>query len=267
MRTVKGVVHIHSNYSADGEKSLPEIRDLFQRLGAGFVFLTEHYEGFEPPKVNSFVRECELLSNENIILVPGFEYKCGNLEILGLNINKMLSYAGARDLIEQIAAEGGLAVLAHPHKYGSAIDCKELSGLNGIEIWNCKYEGDAAPRMSSIALLRRFKSGLTLAYAGLDFHNEKQAAGLYLTLTAGKLAPGDIVNSLKNGHFTIRKGKIKIDPVPNIGTFEIILFQAVNIKQDLVVRALLWSIRILNAWHIKLPKGSYRIASWLGIRF
>ena len=60
------------------------------------------------------------------------------------------------ELVEGIHAQGGIAVLAHP-PIGSinmigAIKAK----LDGVEVWNGRYDGTVAPRAdSSLAPLRQ----------------------------------------------------------------------------------------------------------------
>lgn len=265
MRIIKGAIHIHSLYSYDGEKSLNEIERIFRDRGVNFIFCTEHAETLEDPELASFLLECKSLSKDDFIIIPGLEFQCEDVEILGLNITRKLHFAGLEDLSEQIQANGGLAILAHPYKYNFKLSRASLEKLNGIEVWNCRYEGGSAPRISNINLLRTLNKEHIFAYAGLDFHNDQQNVKLYHYLAVEKLDLGEIVKTLKAGGFYIKSKRLKLDARANTSPCESILFSLLNWKYDLIKWGANICGRILRYLHIKPSKLLYKLVAFLEI--
>ena len=264
MISIKGVIHVHSLYSYDGVKSIEEIKKLFKKVGIDFIILTEHIEGLDNSKLISFISDCKSLSENDFIIIPGLEFKCEDIEILGLNISKNFKYSGLDELISQIQKNGGLAILAHPYKYKSTINSifSSLGKLNGVEIWNSRYDG-SSPRVNNIILLKKLRLNKSniFAYEGLDFHGDVQeiidakallislykvykrkiekrifpCTELYHYLTVEKLSTEEIIDKLKRGEFYISRKNIIYDPNFNIKTYNYILFKLLNLEHDFLI--------------------------------
>jgi predicted metal-dependent phosphoesterase TrpH len=87
----KGVIHAHSTYS-DGEYTLTELRDVFVASGCTFVCMTDHAEYFDVEKVRSYRAECERLSDDQFVFVPGLEFTCERrMHILGYGVTELVS--------------------------------------------------------------------------------------------------------------------------------------------------------------------------------
>lgn len=259
MELIKGAIHIHSLYSYDGTKSLTEIKHIFKDMGCDFIICTEHAERMEDSELTSFVSECNSLSEVEFIIIPGFEFQCENIEIIGLNISKKLIFSGLNELIAQIQKNGGLAILAHPHKYKFNLNSGILEKLNGVEVWNCRYDGGRAPRVSNIKLLNRLNSGHVFAYAGLDFHSDRQNVALYHCITVEKLNSEEIIKKLKAGRFDIQTKAIELNSKADIKSCEHLLFRLLNLKYDVINCGVNIGYKILRYLHIKPPEFLYRI--------
>lgn len=264
MKQIKGAIHIHSLYSYDGEKSIEEIKSIFRDKGVDFIIFTEHTETLGDSEITSFVSKCKSLSEENFIVIPGLEFICENVEVLGLglSISKRLKFSGLNELIEEIQKNDGLAILAHPYKYKFSLDSASLKKLDGVEVWNYKYDGNA-PRIGNINLLKRLDNNSIFAYAGLDFHNDMQNIELYHYLTVEKINSEEIIKILKAGRFIIKNKLIKLNSKPNIKFHEYLLFSLLNLKYDLLKWCMNIGEKLLRYLHIKPPKFLYNIRAKL----
>lgn len=275
--SIKGIIHIHSLYSYDGIKSMEEIKKTFKDIGVNFIIFTEHIEKLNDFEMTSFISECKSLSENDFIIIPGFEFKCENIEILGLNISKNFKYSGLEELISQIQKNGGLAILAHPHKYviNNSI-FSSLEKLDGVEVWNLRYDG-FSPRVNNIILLKklRLNKNNIFAYVGLDYHNDLQnneyidrpnfllthlyaiykrdikkkifpSTNLCHYMTVEKLSLEEIIRSLKKGEFYIGYKNIRYDSILNIKLYNYILFNLSSLEFDFLIELMKIEIKILH---------------------
>src|SRR5581483_1306566 len=134
----KGVLHAHSNYS-DGEFTLPELRNIFMAEGCSFLCITDHAEYFDPESIQSYVHECESLSDEKFRIVPGLEYRCEReMHILGYCATRLNDSTNPEQIIRHIDSQQAISVIAHPRN--DFFDWIETFQAlpQGIETWNSK---------------------------------------------------------------------------------------------------------------------------------
>ena len=205
----KGVIHAHSTYS-DGEYTLSELRAAFIASGCSFVCMTEHAEYFNRETVEEYRAECEKLSDDKFLFVPGLEYTCDRrMHVLGYGVTELVSTTNPEEVISHINSMGGVSVIAHP--MDSAFPWIEsFTQLpQGIETWNSKYDGRYAPRPGTFELLQRLqKRQSMLAFYGVDFHWKKQFRELYTALDCESLNRDSVLEGFAKGNFTGRKGDI-----------------------------------------------------------
>jgi hypothetical protein len=127
----KGELHMHSTSSFDGWNSLPPAQDAlaYKAKGYQFVAITDHDVISYPQEVN----------DASFIVIPGYESTADSGHITA----PFASSVVAPDLppqqrIDEIAASGGLPILAHPGwRIGwSGTDFAQLRGYRAIEIFN-----------------------------------------------------------------------------------------------------------------------------------
>jgi hypothetical protein len=85
--------------------------------------------------------------------------------------------------------------------------------LDGIEIWNSRYDGTLTPRAESIQLLRSIRSSNlgAVAFCGVDLHEIGQARKpVYVDVETETLSRCEILNALRAGSFTLRGGRLAI---------------------------------------------------------
>ena len=132
-----GAIHGHSTYS-DGTGSFPEILDAAQAAGLDFLVMTDHDtlqpltdvgEGFFSRTL--LLIGCEVSPPTNHLLAVGAK-TCPTRE------------QPPQDYIDDLAAQGALTFLAHPHDRGVPLaklpsyrwDAWPVDRYTGIEIWN-----------------------------------------------------------------------------------------------------------------------------------
>ena len=77
--------------------------------------MADHAEYFEPDTVARYVRECEALSDENLCIIPGLEYRCEReMHILGYGATALSQSTDPKEIIEHIDAQAAISVIAHP---------------------------------------------------------------------------------------------------------------------------------------------------------
>lgn len=214
MRRVRTACHVHSEWSYDGRWSLAALAREFARRGYDVVLMAEHDRGFDEDRWQRYRSACARASDE-VLLVPGIEYGnaddsvhvavWGELPFLGEGL------ATGR-LLRRVRELGGAAVLAHPARRAAweQVEPDWLELLAGVEVWNRKYDG-WAPRREATDLLRD-DGAMPTAFAGLDFHTDRQLSPLAMVLDAHEpLDEISVVEALVSGRCRGRLAGIPVD--------------------------------------------------------
>jgi len=231
---MRGVLHVHSVFS-DGEASLDRIVQTFKAADMSFIAVSDHAEVFDEERMREYVALCESLSSPSFLVIPGLEFalKGGTIHILGYGITRRVRAATMEELVDGIHEAGGIAVLAHP-PVGSINLIGAIRGkLDGIEIWNGRYDGTVAPRADSFQLLKRIRlSNLkAAAYCGIDLHKMAQAMKpVYVEVKAEQIQRDEILNALRAGQFTLHGNNMSI---PSSGHLTFVQELSIAVKQPL----------------------------------
>lgn len=230
----RGVLHVHSVFS-DGEESLERLAETFRQSGMSFAAVSDHAEVFDEERMKQYVRLCESLSDDRFLVIPGLEFALhgGNIHILGYGITRRVRFVSMEQLVDGIHEEAGIAVLAHPPAGATNMVGPIKAKLDGIEVWNGRYDGLYAPRADSFQLLRRVRcqNVKAAAYCGIDLHKISQARKLiYAEVDAETLTRSAIMNALRSGRFTIHGANIAI---PSSGDLSFIQELSIAVKQPL----------------------------------
>jgi hypothetical protein len=232
---MRGVLHVHSVFS-DGEASLERIVQTFKDAGMGFIAVSDHAEVFNEEKMREYVALCESLSSPHFLVIPGLEFalKGGTIHILGYGVTRRVRAANMEELVDGIHEAGGIAVLAHP-PVGSINLIGAIRGkLDGIEIWNGRYDGTVAPRADSFQLLKRIQLSnvKAAAYCGIDLHKMAQAMKpIYVDVQAVEQPRRDVIlNALRAGEFTVHGNNMSI---PSSGHLTFVQELSIAVKQPL----------------------------------
>jgi len=230
---MKGVLHVHSVFS-DGEESLERLVQMLKSAGMNFVAVSDHAEVFDEERMEQYVKLCEELSDSGFLVIPGLEFALhgGDIHILGYNITKRVRFQGMEQLVDGIHEAGGIAVLAHPPAGTTNMIGPVKTKLDGIEVWNARYDGPRAPRADSFQLLRRLRRMNTtvVAYCGIDLHKIGQLRRpVYVDVNTERLEQDAIVSALRSGHFTLHGANMAI---PSTGDLSFVQL-SIAVKQPL----------------------------------
>ena len=134
---VTGVVHVHTTYS-DGGDDIKTVIDKAREAGLDFIVISDHDrltardEGWEG-------------WHDGVLVIVAAEVTTRNGHCLALNIDCLKNYkkTPASQFLEDIAAQGGYAFIAHPSGYVKrqftlkvkSWDTWDAANFTGIEIW------------------------------------------------------------------------------------------------------------------------------------
>lgn len=207
---VRGIVHVHSDFSRDGLCSIAELAAFARASGLRFVGLTDHAEDLSSDDMKQLRQLCEEHSDESLLMLPGLEFRCsGDIHILGLGITDAIASVDPITVASQVQRLGGIGILAHPDRNGYHVS-KDLCGvLNGIEIWNVGSDGRFVPPVRALHLLResRDRNPAIAAFGGVDLHglDGLPAVNLELQLKgSSRLDAQTLLDLLLSGRFAIR---------------------------------------------------------------
>ena len=231
---MRGVLHVHSIFS-DGEAPLERIVQTFAAAGVHFIAVSDHAEVFSDDRMERYVSLCQALSSPSLLVIPGLEFalKGGSIHILGFGVKKRVRAPGMEQLVDGIHEAGGIAVLAHP-PVGSINMIEAVKDkLDGIEVWNTRYDGPVTPRTQSFQLLQKVRKSnpKAAAYCGIDLHKLDQARKpVYVDVDAKELSREAILGALRAGEFTLHRGATVI---PSSGSLTFVQQLSIALKQPL----------------------------------
>jgi hypothetical protein len=195
-------IHAHSEWSYDADWSLARIGQVFGRLGARAVMMTEHDTGFDRHRFTDYLAECRDASTPACTIVPGIEYSSldNNVHILTWGLDRFLGEGRATlHTLRDVAEAGGAAIFAHPKRreVWRCFSPDWVPYLAAIEVWNRKTDG-LAPCGEALSLI--LETGLP-ATVGVDFHRRQQIWPLLNRFRIGSAGDleGALVQALRAG--------------------------------------------------------------------
>ncbi|MBI3802522.1 MAG: hypothetical protein HY282_02015 [Nitrospirae bacterium] len=213
----KAALHLHTTYS-DGELSLEALKAHFQKRGFDCLIMSDHAEAMDGEKMEEYVARCRALSDARFCVVPGLEFAyrfdAGSLHLLGYGVHRYQREETPAAMMKTIQQLGGLAVLAHPYPPLAPQIAPLQEGLDGIELWNTKYNGRWAPALWNYRLLKgvREKRPEVLGFYGTDFHWQTQYTGMAILIEAEGLTPEALLTGLRKGRFYAEKEGMRLSP-------------------------------------------------------
>ena len=208
-----GILHVHSNLSYDGRNTLAEIAFLGRSRGYRFVGMSEHSDTFDPQKMAYLVNECRRLSDASFLMIPGLEFTCDNrLHLLALGIDSYTDTTNPVLVARFAKAQGGLAILSHPSRYGYQIPSGLEMVLDGIEVWNAAYDGRFLPNDRAIRLWKAMhgRNNSLRAFGAQDLHTIRDHRHVRVSVRCDQLTRDMIVKSLRDGDFVISNSYVRL---------------------------------------------------------
>ena len=208
----KGVLHMHSTHSYDGKLTLRELKTFLVSKGISFACMSEHTDTLDAESAGSFVSECNALSDERFVFVPGFEVPYKDAHVLMFGCETFVTAVADRASLIEWSQQAGFIILAHPVRNRFKIDETLTSVIEGVEVWNEQYEGKSVPRPHSLGLLSdlRAMNILLLATGGLDFHRREHYGSPLTELDIESLSKENIMTALRKGAYTFGNEDVRV---------------------------------------------------------
>ncbi|MBI5180239.1 MAG: PHP domain-containing protein [Nitrospirae bacterium] len=225
MKSFKGIIHVHSNYSYDGKHSLEEITHFARKRGYSFIGMSEHSDTFNEDIMSEYVKECQRVSTPDCLIIPGIEFTCENdIHIIGLGVQQYTNIKDPLKVAEFVRQQGGISIIAHPSRYNYQIPLDLACAVDGIEVWNAAYDGRFVPNDKSLNLIKEIRkgNGSILVFGGQELHRISDCWNIETTAFCNKLCKDAIIYSFKQGDFTISNPYFKLDSLNESGWLKMI---------------------------------------------
>ena len=130
--------HIHSCYSCDSLSRPQGIVEFAKKNGLSGIAITDH-------NIIKGGLEAAGFCDDKFMVIIASEISTEIGDIVALFLKKDIISRNSLDVIEEIHAQGGLAVLAHPFKRVKAISDDIVNNLDAIEAFNSRnpYNSEA----------------------------------------------------------------------------------------------------------------------------
>lgn len=203
---VKAILHTHSTYSYDAKLSLSELKALLQQNGVNVACMTEHTDELTLDRAHAFVEECEALSDESFLFIPGFEVPYKHAHVLMIGMREFFgNYAPTIEALTEWTQKASFVVLAHPVRNHFEVDDGLLREIDALEVWNQQYDGKRVPRSHSLSLLSelRERKPTLLATGGVDLHRKEHQGAPLITFSVERLTESAVLEKLITGAYTV----------------------------------------------------------------
>jgi predicted metal-dependent phosphoesterase TrpH len=185
-------LHVHTNFSRDGESSVEEILRRAEQVGLDAIAITDH------DTVEGALYGQRLHSP--VLVIPGIEVSTRQGHIIVLGIDNPLP--PRRDVMETIGEareRGGLVILPHPYhmwRHGVARKMKSsIRAVDAVEAFNSRYIVGTANRKAAL-MARRYQKPCV---GGSDAHHAR-FVGFGVTYVDAEPTIPSILRAIREGH-------------------------------------------------------------------
>jgi hypothetical protein len=259
--TIDCLLHVHSSFSYDSRMDLADIVRTARRHGYRAVLMSEHNNRMTLEDMAAFVRRCDELSDERLLVIPGLELAFDNnqVHLLAYGVRSYIdsTHAGCtfKSLIDDVRRADGVAVLAHPsHRRGiDRLTPDDCDDLDGIEIWNVKNGNRFVPTAADVRVLQRVRDrgGRPVAFAGVDWHHLVRFSPLVVRLDTPEITPRGVLESLRAGRFVVRGAFARVASTGHIPRSRVAAY-------ELISTAIAGTRRVAYRWQGNLERRGFR---------
>jgi hypothetical protein len=203
----KGNLHCHSTES-DGDRSPADVTRFYKSRGYSFITLSDHRR----------VTDISDQASDGFLPIGGMEID-GNHALtggpfhmlaIGLHaLNAQQPGLELPELLDAIAADGGISIFCHPYWLGTcATDLENLDRCVGVEVFNANCEVEIAKGYSTECWDDTLQRGMRFfGFAHDDAHWRSDDFGrAWILVRAAKLDEASILQAIRDGVFYSSSG-------------------------------------------------------------
>ncbi|HMA05977.1 MAG TPA: PHP domain-containing protein [Methanomicrobiales archaeon] len=192
-------LHVHTNFSRDGESSVEDILARATSVGLDAIAITDH-------DTCDGIQKAEQ-AGSGLVIIPGVEVSTKQGHLLVLGVRKPLPPGlHVMETIRIARSLGGVTILPHPYhmwRHGVARRVPESIGaVDAIEVFNSRYIVGSANRKAA----RIARKVSIAAVGGSDAHNAR-FVGFGYTWIAAEPEVSSILTAIREGR-TISGGRM-----------------------------------------------------------
>ncbi|AFZ74724.1 PHP domain-containing protein [Natronobacterium gregoryi] len=192
-------LHAHSSLSYDGRDPVELILEQAEAVGLDAIAITDHDE------IDASLEAAERAPEYGLVGIPGIEISSKAGHVLGLGVEEAIPPGlSFETTIEEIHAQGGLAVVPHPfqesrHGVMARISREQLANGDAIEVYNSRLLTGRANRQAE-----RFAQSRNLPMtAGSDAHISEMVGQAVTRVDAEERSAAAILEAIEQGRTSV----------------------------------------------------------------
>jgi len=152
-------LHIHSRYSYDSFLNPEAIVRIAKKKGLSGIAVTDH------GTIEGGLATREINNDADFVVIVGAEIKTDFGDVLGLFLSREVRSRRFIEVCEEIKAQGGTVILAHPYRTGKVMPEDLLKHIDYIEGFNAR-----SPKSLNLSAQRLAERHKIPIVAGSDAH-------------------------------------------------------------------------------------------------
>lgn len=197
-------LHCHTTYS-DGNISPKEVLMTAKRKNISIIAITDHDE------IKGALEAEKLREEGDPFVIPGIEISTEHGHLLAYFIREKILAESFNDIVDQIHAKGGIAIMAHPVrvpilykfrgkkiKYPSAGTLKMVDGVEVYNAHNSKIANDESLKLAK-------EKDIKCMIAGSDAHFRWEIGGAKTIFNIEELNENNLKTAFRKGDLSLDK--------------------------------------------------------------
>jgi len=205
-----------------------------------FIAIGEHSQDLNEEKVQALIQQSSENSDASFCIIPGIEFSCdGDVHIFAPGTTRLIRQTNPVAVANEIRAQGGFAVLAHPRRFEWACPRELLMAVDAVEFWNVGYDGKFLPSPRAPREFRKMKdiNPRLLAIAGHDLHKWESFDDVSVEMESPELSLPGVLENLRKGQYQIRSPYFCSDSKAHVSRLRSLLLPLLSWQIGLARRA------------------------------